>query len=106
MVQMDMDIRGDMYWLESEADPRSETASYYSGENYLLFRAITSAGEPDINTGIATPGDTKKEQLLNGVYAVVNVTSRFEGGLFTQNIKGPRENFIYDTSILEEFKEE
>ena len=106
MVQMDMEIRGDMYWLESEADPRSLTASYYSGENYLLFRAITSAGEPDINTGIATPGDTKKEQLLNGVYAVVNVTSRFEGGLFTQNIKGPRENFIYDTTVLEEFGEE
>ena len=106
MVQMDMDIRGDMYWLESEGDPRAITSSYYAGENYLLFRAITSAGEPDINTGIATPGDTKKEQLLNGVYAVVNVTSRFEGGLFTQNIKGPRENFIYDTSILESFKEE
>jgi hypothetical protein len=105
MVQMDMDIRGDMYWLEAEGDPRALTASYYSGENYLLFRAITSAGEPDINTGIATPGDTKKEQLLNGVYAVTIVTNRFEGGLFTQNIKGPRENFIYDTSILEEFKE-
>jgi hypothetical protein len=105
MVQMDMDIRGDMYWLESEGDPRAITSSYYAGENYLLFRAITSAGEPDINTGIATPGDTKKEQLLNGVYAVVNVTSRFEGGLFTQNIKGPRENFIYDTAILESFEE-
>ena len=66
---------------------------------------ITSAGEPDINTGIATPGDTKKEQLLNGVYAVVNVTSKFEGGLFTQNIKGPRETFIYDTRVLEQFEE-
>lgn len=105
MVQMDMEIRGDMYWLESEGDPRALTASYFSGENYLLFRAITSAGEPDINTGIATPGDTKKEQLLNGVYAVVNVTSKFEGGLFTQNIKGPRETFIYDTRVLEQFEE-
>ena len=111
MVQMDMDIRGDMYWLESESDPRALTSSYYAGENYLLFTARLSAGEPDhkINgdqTGISRPGDSHKETLLNGVYAVINVNSRFEGGQFIQNIKGPRENFIFDISVLESFWED
>ena len=105
MVQLDMEIRGDMYWLESENDPDDFTASYYAGENYLLFTARTSAGEPSLETGIATPGDTHKERLLNGVYAVVEITSNFTGGMFTQNIKGPRETFIYNTDILESFEE-
>ena len=67
------------------------------GENYLLFTARTSAGEPSLETGIATPGDTHKERLLNGEYDATQITSRFEGGMFTQNIKGPRETFIYNT---------
>jgi hypothetical protein len=106
MVQMDMDIRGDMYWLESESDPRAITSSYYAGENYLLFTARLSAGEPDAITGIATPGDSHKETLLNGVYAVITVNNRFENGQFIQNIKGPRENFIYDLTVLERFWED
>ena len=105
MVNMDMDIRGDMYWLESERDPRPYTASSYTGENYLLFRAITSAGEPDPTTGIARPGDEYKEQMLNGVYAVIQVTSRFEGGQFTQNLKGVKEAFISDIDELTNFAE-
>ena len=106
MVQLDMEIRGDMFWLESEKDPGDDTASFFLGENYLLFTARTSAGEPSLQTGIATPGDSHKERLLNGVYAAVNITSRFEGGMFTQNIKGPRETFIYNTNTLESFEEE
>lgn len=105
MVNMDMDIRGDMYWLESERDPSSHTASSYTGENYLLFRAITSAGEPDPTTGIARPGDEYKEQMLNGVYAVIQVNSRFEGGQFTQNLKGVKEAFISDIDELTNFAE-
>ena len=105
MVNMDMDIRGDMYWLESERDPRPYTASSYTGENYLLFRAITSAGEPDPTTGIARPGDEYKEQMLNGVYAVTEVISRFEGGQFTQNLKGVKEAFISDIDKLTNFAE-
>tara|TARA_B100000029_G_scaffold205672_1_gene203534 strand:+ start:439 stop:3441 length:3003 start_codon:yes stop_codon:yes gene_type:complete len=105
MVQMDMEIRGDMFWLESENDPDEFSVSTFLGENYLLFTARTSAGEPSLETGIATPGDTHKERLLNGVYAATQITSRFEGGMFTQNIKGPRETFIYNTNTLESFGE-
>ena len=106
MVQMDMEIRGDIFWLESENDPDEFSVSTFAGENYLLFTARTSAGEPSLETGIATPGDTHKERLLNGVYAAVEIVSRFEGGQFTQNIKGPRETFIYNTNTLESFGEE
>ena len=105
MVHMDMDIRGDLYWLEGEREPGFRTASYYDGENYLLFRAITSAGEPNPYTGITTPGDAESEQMLNGVYAVIEVTSRFEGGQFVQNIKGVKEAFITDISKLTSFAE-
>jgi hypothetical protein len=105
MVHMDMDIRGDLYWLEGEREPGFRTASYYDGENYLLFRAITSAGEPNPYTGITTPGDAESEQMLNGVYAVVEVTSRFESGQFVQNIKGVKEAFISDISKLTSFAE-
>ena len=101
MVYMDMDIRGDVFWLESERDPANEhTMSMYEGENYLLFNAITSAGEPDPNTGLARPGDEQGEQMLNGIYGVVTVTHRFENGQFTQNIRGVKEAFITDISKL------
>ena len=79
--------------------------SYYDGENYLLFRAITSAGEPDPETGVANPNRENKEQMLNGVYAVVTITSSFSGGQFIQNIKGVKEAFITDISKLEKFEE-
>lgn len=106
MVYMDMDIRGDVFWLESERDPADDmTMSMYEGENYLLFRAITSAGEPDPKTGIARPGDEQGEQMLNGVYAVVTVTHRFENGQFTQNIRGVKEAFITDISKLNMIRE-
>ena len=105
MVHMDMDIRGDLYWLEGEREPGFRTASYYDGENYLLFRAITSAGEPDPVTGITTPGDAESEQMLNGVYAVIEITSRFESGQFIQNIRGVKEAFITDISKLTAFGE-
>ena len=101
MVYMDMDIRGDPFWLESERDPSNEhTMSMYEGENYLLFNAITSAGEPDPVTGVARPGDEQGEQMLNGIYGVVTVTHSFENGQFTQNIKGVKEAFITDISKL------
>jgi hypothetical protein len=77
------------------------SATYFEGENYLLFKAITSAGEPDPKTGIARPGDEQQEQMLNGVYAVTQVTNRFESGQFIQNIKGVKEAFITDISILD-----
>ena len=106
MVYMDMDIRGDVFWLESERDPSDfNSMSMYEGENYLLFRAITSAGEPDPKTGIARPGDELQEQMLNGVYAVVTVTHTFENGQFTQNIKGVKEAFITDISKLHMIEE-
>ena len=108
LVAMDMDIKGDPFWLESERNPRyKETADLYEGENYLLFTAITSAGEPDPNTGLANPRAQEfgREQMLNGVYAVVSINSRFEGGQFVQNIKGVKDAFITDISILEQLKE-
>ena len=107
LVAMDMDIKGDPFWLESERDPMfSDSASYYEGENYLLFRAITSAGEPDPETGIANPNrEGNKEQMLNGVYAVVQIQNSFNGGQFIQNLKGVKEAFITDISILEQYKE-
>ena len=72
---------------EEMAVSRNEhTMSMYEGENYLLFNAITSAGEPDPNTGLARPGDEQGEQMLNGIYGVVTVTHRVENGQFTQNI--------------------
>ena len=104
MVHMDMDIRGDPFWLEGERTLYSKndiSATYFEGENYLLFKAITSAGEPDPKTGIARPGDEQQEQMLNGVYAVTQVTNRFESGQFIQNIKGVKEAFITDISILD-----
>ena len=39
--------------------------------------------------------------MLNGVYAVTQVTNRFESGQFIQNIKGVKEAFITDISILD-----
>jgi len=107
LVAMDMDIKGDPFWLESERDPDFvRSASYHEGENYLLFRAITSAGEPDPNTGLANPNQEGKEQMLNGIYAVVQIMNSFTGGQFIQNIKGVKEAFITDISILEQYKEE
>ena len=72
-----------------------------------MFTAITSAGEPDPETGLANPRSQEfgREQLLNGVYAVVSISSRFEGGQFVQNIKGVKDAFITDISILEQLKE-
>ena len=107
LVAMDMDIKGDPFWLESERDPMfTDSASYYEGENYLLFRAITSAGEPDPETGVANPNTIEnKEQMLNGVYAVVQIQNSFNAGQFTQNLKGVKEAFITDISILEQYKE-
>ena len=108
LVAMDMDIKGDPFWLESERNPRyKEQADLYEGENYLLFTAITSAGEPDPVTGLANPQAQEfgREQMLNGVYAVVSINSRFEGGQFVQNIKGVKDAFITDISILEQLKE-
>ena len=108
LVAMDMDIKGDPFWLESERNPRyTESADLYEGENYLLFTAVTSAGEPNPVTGIANPRAQEfgREQLLNGVYAVVSINSRFEGGQFVQNIKGVKDAFITDISILEQLKE-
>jgi len=107
LVAMDMDIKGDPFWLESERDPKFiRSASYHEGENYILFRAITSAGEPDPETGLANPNREGKEQMLNGVYAVVQIMNNFTGGQFTQNLKGVKEAFITDISILEQYQEE
>ena len=36
---------------------------------------------------------------------MVSINSRFEGGQFVQNIKGVKDAFITDISILEQLKE-
>lgn len=104
LVNLEMKILGDPYWIAQSgtgnytAKPVTTnlnsdgTVNYQDGEVDIVVNFRTPV---DINqsTGLYDFGKaTKSAQVLqfSGIYQIINVTSSFNGGQFTQVLKGPR----------------
>lgn len=103
MINLDMQIIGDPYWIAQSGQgnysskPDSANLNKDGSVNY-------QTGEVDIQVNFRTPidinqstglydfGTTKTAPVLqwSGLYQVINVTSSFHGGQFTQTLSGSR----------------
>lgn len=100
MINVEMKIKGDPFWLEPdpmpniagqvptyseragrEPTPTANNTGY--GQTYVLF--VAYGGQPyDPGTGLPpTPGD---KTIYSGVYSVVKAVHNFEGSKFTQTL--------------------
>ncbi len=102
MVELDMTIRGDPYWL-GEPDPQKRLSIQAKGSRdltnsdvYILmtfgFPVDYDDGGPEGNidshagTGLAKV--ETRENGFNGIYRVIRVENEFSGGKFTQKLQG------------------
>lgn len=106
-VNLDLEIRGDPYWLgignvdenqligtnSGNVDPNLLTSAWwYSGETGFILRFKTGSA-PDENTGLMNlSGSENNSVAFNGVYIVTTVKSTFSNGRFTQSLKAIRDN--------------
>lgn len=94
LVELDMDIRGDPFWL----GPNAET-----GNNKLIDNDLVSSGDIGFAVRVRVPlghpaynDDTNQPNLqpssfYTGLYRIISCTSKFEAdGKFTQSLHGAR----------------
>lgn len=106
MLNAQMTIKGDPYWVDSILSPSMEKAKYgtknsldsykmhlskINGVNYLIL--VTDKAEdvflndPDrVGLDSENYDGIKKSRLMTSVYSVQSVISSFSGGLFTQTL--------------------
>ena len=92
MVTIEMQIRGDPYWL---GHPNSffkgnnsviEVADYEKGGQFFYLRV--NLGNDENQNGRRLPNT---EYQITALYRVINVISNYEGGMFTQYLKAVRD---------------
>ena len=111
LQKLDMEIRGDPFWLGPPA--LGQNPETYAIEDldiqgaYIIVRTIsgdypsgTLEGN-DLETGYINVGETR-QQGQELAYVVTHVTSKFDDGLFTQNIRGHLDYYI-DSEDMQEF---
>ncbi len=102
MVELEMTIRGDPYWL-GEPDPRKRITTSTTGSKdltnsdvFILVRFGFPAGfgdggperNKDSHAGTGLAQIETAETGFNGMYRVVRVINEFSGGKFTQKLEG------------------
>ena len=102
MVELEMTIRGDPYWL-GEPDPRKRITTSATGSRDLTnsdvfilvrfgFPNNFGDGGPsqniDSHAGTGLADIQTAENGFNGMYRVVRVINEFSGGKFTQKLEG------------------
>jgi hypothetical protein len=116
LFDIELKIKGDPYWIEpapvgrnaklesvldkelakrgmggSTATSNTEVASadYISGQSYFIFNSVT-ASEWDPVTGLRPKGAVRNN-LISGVYAVVQINHEFSQGQFVQTLVAVRD---------------
>ncbi|MNY19061.1 hypothetical protein D3C86_1524770 [compost metagenome] len=91
LARVDLIVRGDPYWLGAtnteaiDAPSTESNASFGNGEHAFLLKFLLPQGIDGDGNPILTLTDT-----YSGFYATVSVTSKFNGGVFTQVLNGVR----------------
>lgn len=118
LIEIDLTIRGDPYWLGIPRDlPVTERfleewfqlnssgnkslAQYATGtENFLLVFKVPSGVDDNGNIIL------KANNIFNGIYSVVEVKHSFSRGEFKQTLRGRRNTLIDINFILDEIEAE
>ena len=96
MIRMDLEIRGDPYWITaSYADNKEQSISPTVKSPYLIL--LASQGNEPNTAGIM---QINERNGLNAVYSVITVVSKFTGGEFSQTLDCVRDNTIDLNNII------
>ncbi len=125
LFDIELKIKGDPYWIEppavgrnaklesvldkelakrgmgsASATPDTEVvaADYISGQSYFIFNSVT-ASEWDPVTGLRPEG-AARNNLISGVYAVIEIRHEFSQGQFVQTLVATRDPKINIGRIL------
>lgn len=98
LVTIEMDIKGDPFWLESKNARESDrSTNSRNAQNSFIF-AVRTTDVPDETTGIVN----LRNSPFTGVYGVRQVDHNFSSGKFTQKIYGVRDANISPSDIDED----
>lgn len=99
LVKVEIEAKGDPYWLESKDDGVEAQGSVdtRSAQNSIVF-SVQTADLPSETTGIVEHTNSP----FSGVYSVYRVDHVFSGGQFTQTLYGARDPKITFNDILED----
>ncbi len=117
LLNIELKIKGDPYWIEppavgrnaklesifdkelakrglgttssAPASSETEAADYIKGQAYFVFNSVTSS-EWDPVSGLR-PAGAAQNNLISGVYGVINVRHEFSQGQFVQTLLGVRD---------------
>lgn len=73
-------------WIKNAHKNLVDSVNIFGTDNFILVRFRT----PQMSTGTDIPNNTDSNsdvETLSGIYKVVTITSRFEGGRFTQELE-------------------
>lgn len=95
MINANMTIKGDPYWLEGYIGKPAQIKEYFGemGSDLELQVLTTLNGingcivRSDVTEGFDNLGNAILTQFISSLYTVNNITHSFSGGLFTQNLE-------------------
>jgi hypothetical protein len=103
LARMEIEIRGDFYWLGRANSEFYATNSVISNNNYQIYNSEQFI-RPDYNEGSQhlllnfgyprnpnDPAEINRDRFASAVYIVTRATHKFEGGKFTQTLTTVRD---------------
>lgn len=121
MLDLDMKIKGDPYWLgvsdvermvelskfveqaastgtaaNEVADSRQDTAEWFNRDAVFLLK-FRAGAPPSVTTGFQNLNN--ESDFFYGIYTAIEVTHEFKNGMFTQQLKATRDMLINVSTI-------
>jgi hypothetical protein len=121
MLDLDMKIKGDPYWLgvsdvdrmkelsefveaatstgrasDEVAASRSDTAEWFNRDTVFLLK-FRAGAPPSVTTGFQNLNN--ESDFFYGIYTAIEITHEFKNGMFTQQLKATRDMLINVSTI-------
>jgi hypothetical protein len=112
LINVDLEIRGDPFWLEPDPLPAAGVAPNYrdratrkptdffnnsTGTQTFFIFTMYLPQEVDPNTGLVPPQSSKN--IINGIYSVRKAVHKFSKGKFTQTLTAVRDPHLNINSL-------
>ena len=115
LINVDITTVGDTYWLVDSgignyfSPPTAgnklltqDGTANFEGADVFIYIRIKTPDDINPDTGLYSFQNGGKDSPFSGIYKVTKVTSKFEGGLFTQDLKCirmPKQALDYDSIV-------
>ena len=100
-----MDPQKAVEWIKTAHIKKASTANFFSTDNFIVLRFRTPRIYQDDTAAKVDSGGYDEVHLFSGVYRIIQLVSKFEGGKFTQELDCVIDNEIDLRNFVKEIED-